>query len=1737
MVSYDQIYAACECYVLVNFCRMIPEFDNLYLDMNGIIHNCSHPNDEDVHLRIPEENIFRDIFHYIDFLFRMIKPCRVFFMAIDGVAPRAKMNQQRGRRFRSARLAEEQEAEAIRQGEKLPSEERFDSNCITPGTEFMARLHEQLKYFVSVKVSTDPLWQRKGLHIYLSGHDVPGEGEHKIMDFIRHIRSQPQYDAETRHCLYGLDADLMMLGLSTHELRFSLLRDYLDEEFLDLKNKLKDHPHITYDLECVIDDWILMNILVGNDFVPHLPNLHIVKGALPMLYRTYMDVLPNLDGYLNESGHLNLKRFEVFIRRLSLFDLDQFRDTYDDMKYKASKTGKNIVLGEKMFDPFIFEDDGIAIEEEELQPISDELKELAKRTEDEIFGDLRNGDGEVTICKEVFPDDDDFFSPDDTEEFRLEFLQHKRNYYLTKCEFKKVDRDAIYEFAKEYVRAIQWVLLYYYKGVSSWGWFYPSHYSPYSSDLRNFGSFQIDFDKGQPFKPFEQLLAVLPSQSKKLLPGCYQWLMTQDNSPILEYYPKKFEQDLNGKRQDWEAVVLIPFIDESKLLEAMENEVLNLSEEEVFRNARGALLCYSYTKEDTGPVKCHRNLFPELEVSHIKLEKINEVSYNPQLLPKGLHSRADIKKIYQGFPSLKSKTFNVRSCICKAEVKVFEFYAREESLIISFEEFEDETDGLKLGKKILGKSVWVNWPHLEAALITALYTRSGKYILGRDNLVIRDPKTTEDAARRTFDAMAKGLVERHLKFRGIRLGNLGVILHGKVMEGRKIRCNNVGNVVIENQWNKLEQPFALKTAIYEERVTEMFYMDNDTARSYLDLFRKGDQVFYLGDKAFGALGVVVGHEKGSGTVVVDLKCPKDSDESNLKLKTGLKQLKSQDFFPPYQAAAMCHISSFALARLTGRVLVSVEKPRKVSKKSSRDRKKLPDTGSLSASDSSESSLEEDFPPLEPEYQKLNIGLDLKFNKTNMEVRGYTSKRDGQWFYSANAVKLVNEYVYNFPDVVELLGRADKNKDVYNAADIFPNDPYGRTFEIVNWLDDRGVRNLPRIPTNCNVLDDDDIENVWKHVATTKNPSLANSTELNIWSVRPNLLYKPGLDKGCIAPIANAQFALLDRVICVDRGASIPLGLRGTVVGIQAPPKSANDDNDESFKTVSADALNSLIIMCDPAQDIFDTNPRKETGNLTELTGSLAKLLGVNGVNQVAETKTVAPVVPKPIITKPKLVKLFPYQVINLTQGSTNLRQDLKKAPLPAKSSNGIDKSSLFNGTVITSKNYAQAAAAKNVNSKPPTKILQRPSLQTAPSKSVQPVVKASNETEPKLILPWPPKPMNHHSITVEQLFAQAAQNKQAHAHAGEQNEKISKPTQILKKSMPVSDVSNDSKNPTKNNLKSQPPAKEEVVVVKKRQPAFADQIKSEQKGITTKVFYNSSLQHPKNRDSNATKSDVKLVNEGNQATTGAQQPQSKNQILNLLCQPKNVERVNTTANRTVASTSTPGVNGHQKVAPETVTHHTHPHPGQFHHPAQMVPLMSLQAGHNAHGSYSHPVFNVNPNMPPQYYVPTPYPVMMPFASAFYPHDGHGQIHAVYPPPQPPQHWTQGRHTATDSAHRYHNTNQNQSVRQSRGSHQSNVFVPLQVSRSMASGDHDSHGQEAIRQKELVVETKKHSVECAQRATENSNHVSQKNTLQDSTVPATQTLKALLGVSTETQSESVPPARKSRLAANFGNQAS
>ena len=126
-------------------------------------------------------------------------------------------------RFRAAKEAIEHYKDLESKGENLPEGPRFDSNCITPGTEFMDRLQTYLRYFIQKKLSTDALWAR--VEVVLTGHNVAGEGEHKIMDYIRWCRSQPNHAPNTRHCVHGLDADLIMLGLITHEPHFSILRE------------------------------------------------------------------------------------------------------------------------------------------------------------------------------------------------------------------------------------------------------------------------------------------------------------------------------------------------------------------------------------------------------------------------------------------------------------------------------------------------------------------------------------------------------------------------------------------------------------------------------------------------------------------------------------------------------------------------------------------------------------------------------------------------------------------------------------------------------------------------------------------------------------------------------------------------------------------------------------------------------------------------------------------------------------------------------------------------------------------------------------------------------------------------------------------------------------------------------------------------------------------------------------------------------------------------------------------------------------------------------------------------------------------------------------------------------------------------------------------------------------------------------------------------------------------------
>ena len=352
----------------------IPEFDSLYLDMNGIIHNCTHSDSDSPTFRMTEDQMFIAIFNYIEHLFGKIKPKKLFYMAVDGVAPRAKMNQQRARRFRTALDAENAKEKAIQQGLEMPKEDAFDSNCITPGTEFMQKLTQQLKYFINKKISEDADWQ--GVEIVLSGHEVPGEGEHKIMEYIRCSKAQPNYESNVRHCLYGLDADLIMLGLLSHDphfcllreevtfgrqvskkpkelehqnfylLHLSMVREYLELEFQELEQEgVLDFP---FDMERVIDDFILMAFFVGNDFLPNLPNLHINEGALALMFKLYKEVLPKMGGYINEQGVINVQRLGMLVEALSGVEHRFFEAENSDAQWiKSKKNDGSLELQQK----------------------------------------------------------------------------------------------------------------------------------------------------------------------------------------------------------------------------------------------------------------------------------------------------------------------------------------------------------------------------------------------------------------------------------------------------------------------------------------------------------------------------------------------------------------------------------------------------------------------------------------------------------------------------------------------------------------------------------------------------------------------------------------------------------------------------------------------------------------------------------------------------------------------------------------------------------------------------------------------------------------------------------------------------------------------------------------------------------------------------------------------------------------------------------------------------------------------------------------------------------------------------------------------------------------------------------------------------------------------------------------------------------------------------------------------
>uniref|UniRef100_A0A8C2TFZ3 5'-3' exoribonuclease 1 n=1 Tax=Coturnix japonica TaxID=93934 RepID=A0A8C2TFZ3_COTJA len=1178
--------------------HQIPEFDNLYLDMNGIIHQCSHPNDDDVHFRISEDKIFADIFHYLEVLFRIIKPRKVFFMAVDGVAPRAKMNQQRGRRFRSAKEAEDKIKKALEKGEILPTEARFDSNCITPGTEFMARLHEHLKYFVNMKISTDKSWQ--GVTVYLSGHETPGEGEHKIMEFIRSEKAKPHHDPNTRHCLYGLDADLIMLGLTTHEAHFallreevrfggkksqracapeettfhllhlSLMREYIDYEFSPVKDKIS----FDYDIEKIIDDWILMGFLVGNDFIPHLPHLHINHDALPLLYRTYMAILPELGGYINENGHLNLKRFEKYLTRLSDFDREHFSEVFVDLKWFESKVGNK----------YLNEAAGIAAEEAR----NNKQKKRKAQENSLCLAALEKNEDEVVTSKTVLEDE-----PEDDDLFETEFRQYKRTYYMTKMGIEVVSDDFLADQAECYVQAIQWILHYYYHGVQSWSWYYPYHYAPYLSDIRNISELKIQFELGKPFMPFEQLLAVLPAASKDLLPRCYQHLMVSQDSPIIEYYPLDFKTDLNGKQQEWEAVVLIPFIDEKRLLEAMESCNKCLKEEEKRRNVHSACLMYWYDKDaEFQYMSPWPEKFPSIERCHTRYKTIPLDAWHVEITHNKITKINKSALYFCGFPTLKH--IKHKFYLKKSGVQVFQQSSHGENMMLEIltDENSKEQTVENVASLVLGKVVFVNWPHLEEARVVAVSDGETKFSLeephGTQKLYMGNavPPTkvtfVGDKEQSLWVKEVQGVSEHYQRRKGIIIHETSVVVYAQLLTGNKYQLNQNGQVYLEKQWSKQVLPFVYQTVVKDIKAFDSRFSNIKTLD---DLFPLGSTAFMLGSPYYGCMGEVQDSRdvipEGRVRVVFSIPC-----EPQLDRLIQNQHKYSVKYNPAYILASRLGVSGYLVSRFTGSIFIG------------RGSKKNPHGD-----------------------HKANVGLNLKFNKKNEEVPGYTKKTGNEWMYSSAVEQLLAEYLERVPELFSYIAK-NSQEDIFYEDDIWPGEDENgaeKVQEIVAWLKAHPVSALSRSSCDLQILDAAIVEKIEEEIEKCKQRKSNKKVRV---TVKPHLLYRPLEQQNGVVPDRDAEYRLFDRVVNVRENFSVPVGLRGTIIGI----KGASRETDVLFEVLfDEEFLGGLTIRCSPARGYrlpssalinLSHGVRSEMGN-QKLTAIVKPQPAVNNYNSYA----------------------------------------------------------------------------------------------------------------------------------------------------------------------------------------------------------------------------------------------------------------------------------------------------------------------------------------------------------------------------------------------------------------------------------------------------------------------------------------------------------------------------------------
>jgi 5'-3' exonuclease len=496
--------------------REMPKYVSSFcVDFNHIIHKAAgliygyHPHSPERLEYVKktmgnalEIEFFKQITSLLMDLIYFISPRDVLIIAVDGVAPQAKIQQQRQRRYKSAMTR--------------TADSNFDSNSITPGTEMMVRLDAYLTTWV----------KQEGYNINMpkmviySGNMTPGEGEHKIMDFVR----AGVLDGEGAHIVYGLDADLIFLSLLAPLDRIYLYRED-SEEIIDIDN-LREAIISETKNNHGVSDFVFMMSMVGNDFLPSVPSLKNKKESIDAILQAYVEVGRSIitddrirwDAFIEVLDKLSLQEKD-FLSALSLvkteYPIEAFAGSFD-------KQGQ---LDMKKFRPNWYYS--------HLEP---------KGSEEDI-----------------------------------EMLEN-----LLKTSLVPAIDIVVKEMVNKYFLGMAWVYTYYTKGVVNYSYLYDHFFAPLLSDLSNADAPSPDDylynEEIKMFPPFYQLISVIPPGSVAVLPNDLQKLY-KPSSPIIDMLPTRVIVDLQGatfdernhSTREWEGVVIVPPVDINRVIDAVQN--------------------------------------------------------------------------------------------------------------------------------------------------------------------------------------------------------------------------------------------------------------------------------------------------------------------------------------------------------------------------------------------------------------------------------------------------------------------------------------------------------------------------------------------------------------------------------------------------------------------------------------------------------------------------------------------------------------------------------------------------------------------------------------------------------------------------------------------------------------------------------------------------------------------------------------------------------------------------------------------------------------------------------------------------------------------------------------------------------------------------------------------------------------------------------------------------------------